>query len=254
MGIIIGLVIALVIIVVIVNGIQQHKEKLEQEKRAKAAKQKAIIDETEELIMNMAHLPPNPVVIEILNRRSYNAAKAMKQIMPEMKQIASRVQEMEARLNASKEMAANSTGEVSFTLPDNEQQLVVILQTIKKLRATLKSEQSKGALDAQTFMAEDHKLDAIQLKISVESMHKRGNAAYQKDMLGSARQYYEKAMQTLNDHPRQTEYSQNKKVELEAVLEEITAALKNTNARDAAKKAKAEEDDLDVLFQPKKKW
>ncbi|WP_448547793.1 hypothetical protein [Thalassotalea fusca] len=254
MGIIIGLVIALVIIVVIVNGIQQHKEKLEQEKRAKAAKQKAIIDETEELLMNMAHLPPNPVVIEILNRRSYNAAKAMQQIMPEMKQIASRVQEMEARLNASKEMAASSTGEATFTLPDNEQQLVVILQTIKKLRATLKSEQSKGVLDAQAFMAEDHKLDAIQLKISVESMHKRGNAAYQKDMLGSARQYYEKALQTLNDHPRQTEYSQTKKVELESVLEEITAALKNTNARDAAKKAKDAEDDLDVLFQPKKKW
>jgi len=178
----------------------------------------------------------------------------MQQIMPEMKQLASRVQEFEARLNASKEMAASASGESSFSLPDNEQQLVVILQTIKKLRTTLKSEQSKGALDAQTFMGEDQKLEAIQLKISVESMHKRGNAAYQKEMLGSARQYYEKALQTLNDHPRQSEYTQTKRAEIESVLEEITAALKNTNAKDAAKKAKAEEDDLDVLFQPKKKW
>ena len=254
MGIIIGLVIALVIVVVIVNGIQQHKEKLEQEKRAKAAKQKAIIDETEELIMNMAHLPPNPKVVEILNRRSYNAAKSMQQVMPEMKQLASRVQEMESRLNASKDAAASASGEANFTLPDNEQQLVVILQTIKKLRATLKSEQAKGALDAQLFMAEDQKLDAIQLKISVESMHKRGNAAYQKDMLGSARQYYEKALQTLSDHPRQSEYTKTKRAEIESVLDEITAALKSTNAQDAAKKAKDEEDDLDVLFQPKKKW
>ncbi|MDT0602618.1 hypothetical protein [Thalassotalea castellviae] len=255
MGIIIGLVIALVIVVVIVNAIQQHKEKQEQEKRAKAAKQKAIIDETEELLLNLAHLPPNPKVVEILNQRSLNAVKNMAKIMPEMKGIKNRISEMEARLNASVDLASSNAGqEQSFILPDNDQQLVVILQTIKKLRAMLKSEQSKGALDAQAFMMEDLKLDAMQLKINVESLHKRGMQAHQKEMLGSARQYYEKAIQTITDHPKQTEYTAAKKTELEDQLEEITAALKNTNAADAAKKAKAEEDDLDMLFQPKKKW
>lgn len=255
MGIIIGLVIALIIVVVIVNAIQQHKEKQEQEKRAKAAKQKAIIDETEELILNLAHLPPNPQVVEILNRRSLNACKNMRQIMPEVKGIKNRVQEMEARLSASEDLkASNQVVEEKFVLPDNEQQLVVILQTIKKLRITLKSEQSKGALDAQVFMHEDQKLDIMQLRINVESLHKRGMQAYNKEMLGSARQYFEKAMQTLTEHPIQTEYVQHKRAEIETQLEEITSALKNTNAEDAAKKAKAEEDDLDMLFQPKKKW
>ena len=65
MGIIIALIIALIIIVVVVNAIQQHKEKLEHEKRAKAAKQKAIIDETEELILSLANLPSNPSLIKI---------------------------------------------------------------------------------------------------------------------------------------------------------------------------------------------
>ncbi len=255
MGIIIGLVIALIIVVVIVNAIQQHKEKQEQEKRAKASKQKAIIDETEELILNLAHLPPNPQVVEILNRRSLNACKNMAQIMPEVKGIKKRIQEMEARLGASKDLnESNQVVEEKFILPDNEQQLVVILQTIKKLRITLKSEQSKGALDAQVFMHEDQKLDVMQLRINVESLYKRGMQAYNKEMLGSARQYFEKAMQTLTEHPLQTEYVQNKRAEIEAQLEEITSALKNTNAEDAAKKAKAEEDDLDLLFQPKKKW
>jgi flagellar basal body-associated protein FliL len=255
MGIIIGLVIALVIVVVIVNAIQQHKEKQEQEKRAKAAKQKAIIDETEELLLNLAHLPPNPKVVEILNQRSLNAVKNMAKIMPEMKGIKNKITEMEARLNASVDLASSNAGqEQSFILPDNDQQLVVILQTIKKLRAMLKSEQSKGALDAQAFTMEDLKLDAMQLKINVESLHKRGIQAHQKEMLGSARQYYEKAIQTISEHPKQTDYTAAKKTELEDQLEEITASLKNTNAADAAKKAKAEEDDLDMLFQPKKKW
>jgi len=255
MGIIIALIIALVIIVVAVSAVQQHKEKQDKEKRLKAAKQKAIIDESEELILNLANLPSNPNITNILNRRSLNAAKAMKVILPESKPIRTKVDELQARLNASEDLAgAQSAKEEPFILPDNEQQLVSILQCIKRLRTTLKSEQTKGALDAQTFTTEDKKLDAMQLQIGVESLLKRGNMAYQKEMLGSARQYFEKAMQTLSAHPLQTDYITNKKAEVEIQLEEITNALKSTNAKDAAKKAKDQEDDLDMLFQPKKKW
>jgi len=253
MGIIIGLIIALIVIVVIVNAVQQHKEKQEQEKRTKAAKQKAIIDETEELILNLTHLPPNPNIVSILNRRSLNAVKNMSKIMPETKGIKSRVQEMEARVSAS-EASVNAPQDEIFVLPDNEQQLVVILQTIKKLRITLKSEQAKGALDPQLFSNEDKKLDIMQLKINVESLFKRGMVAYNKEMLGSARQYFEKSLQTLSETSVQTDYITQKRTEIEAQLEEITLALQSTNAKDAAKKAKAEEDDLDMLFQPKKKW
>jgi hypothetical protein len=254
MGIIIALIIALIIIVVIVNAIQQHKEKLEQEKRAKVAKQKAIIDETEELLLNLAHLPNNPNLVQILNRRSLSAAKVMSQIVPENKLIRKRVQEMEARVKAAGDASAQPAEEQSFTLPDNEQQLVAILQCIKKLRIMLKSEQSKGNLDPQTYTSEDQRLDAMQLKIGVESLLKRGKLAHQKEMLGSARQYFEKALNTLTGHAIQTEYCVTKRQEVESQLEEITEALKNTNAKDAAKKAKDEEDDLDLLFQPKKKW
>lgn len=255
MGIIIALIIALIIIVVGVGAIQQHKEKQEKDKRTKAAKQKAIIDESEDLILHLANLPSNPGIVNILNRRSLTAAKAMRAILPDSKQIKGKVDEIEARLKASQELAAsNSAQEEQFLLPDNEQQLVSILQCIKKLRATLKSEQVKGALDAQTFTHEDKKLDAMQLQIGVESLLKRGNMAYQKEMLGSARQYFEKALQTLSAHPSQTEYTVSKKAEVEVQLEEITDALKSTNAKDAAKKAKDQEDDLDLLFQPKKKW
>jgi len=255
MGIIIALIIALIIIVVAVSAIQQHKEKQEKEQRAKAAKQKAIIDESEDLILNLANLPNNPNIINILNRRSLNAAKAMKSILPSSKQARSKVDELEARLSASQDLASSQPAkEERFILPDNEQQLVSILQCIKKLRATLKSEQAKGSLDAQTFTQEDQKLDAMQLQIGVESLLKRGNIAYQKEMLGSARQYFEKALQTLSTHPLQTEYITAKKEEVETQLGEITNALKSTNAKDAAKKAKDQEDDLDMLFQPKKKW
>lgn len=255
MMIIIGLIIALLIIVVVVNAIQQHKAKIEKERRTRASKQKAIINETEDLILNLANIPSSPALGEILNKRSLNAIKAMKEIMPETKNINSRIKEYKARYDASKELAANNqSSEEQFTLPDNDQALVQILQVIKKVRTTLKSEQSKGALEAQVFVIEDKRLDAVQLRINVESLMKRGNQAYSNGMIGSARQYLEKALQSISDNNNPSEYKETKKEEILDRLEEITNELKNTNAEDREKKAKSEEDDLDLLFQPKKKW
>jgi len=253
-AIIVGLLIALIIFVVVVNGIQQHKEKLEAEKRVKVARQKAIIDESEELVLNLGNLPSSPNLVKILNRRSLNAAKVMQELMPGVKGIKNRVNELTTRLEAASDLAANQSSDDSFMLPDNEQQILAILQCIKKLRATLKSEQSKGILDAQTFTQEDQRLDSMQLKINIESLLKRGGQAQSKEMLGSARQYFEKALQTLANHPIKTEYTTTKHAEISEQLIEITDALKITNASDAAKKAENEQDELDVLFQPKKKW
>ena len=254
-AIIIGLIIALIVIVVVVSSIQQHKEKLEAEKRIKVAKQKAVIDESEELIFNLANLPNNPNLVKILNRRSLNAAKTMQELMPEVKGIKKRVQELTSRLKASEDLADNQTSEEdSFTLPDNEQQLVGILQCIKKLRAVLKSEQNKGALDAQSFTAEDQRLATMQLKINIESLVKRGTQAFNKEMLGSARQYFEKALQSLASTTVKNDYVTTRQADISQQLEDITDALKHTNAKDAAKKAKSEENELDLLFQPKKKW
>ena len=254
MGIIIALIIALIICVVAVSSIQQHKIKQEKDKRAKAAKQKAIMDESDELMCHLANLPANPNIVNILNRRSLNAAKIMSSIIPDSKPYKRKIDEVEARLKASQELSSSQSENDSFILPDNEQQLVSILQCIKKLRNVLKSENSKGALDAQTFTQEDQKLDAMQLTIGVESILKRGKMAYDKEMLGSARQYFEKALQTLLAHPLQSEYITNKKAEIGIHLENITEALQNTNAKDAARKAKDQENDLDMLFTPKKKW
>jgi len=254
MFIIVGLIAALIVVVVVVNAVQQHKEKQRAEKRKRAAKQKAIIDETEEIILNMSNLPANPKVIEILNRRCLNAAKNMASISPDPR-LKNKINELDSRLQASVELAENALPtEEKFMLPDNEQHLVSILQTIKKLRIILKSEQSKGVLDAQSFMVEDLKLESMQLKISVESLMKRANLAFDKEMIGSSRQYFEKALQSLDDHPHKNEYVQIKQDEIHEKLDEISSMLKTANAHDRAKKAKAEEDDLDLLFQPKKKW
>ncbi|MCI2283371.1 hypothetical protein L3081_08125 [Colwellia sp. MSW7] len=253
-AIIIGLLITLIIFVVVVSAIQQHKEKQDAEKRVKVAKQKAIIDESEELILNLSNIPASPNIAQILNKRCLNAAKEMQKLMPDVTGLKKKISALKSRLDAAEDLAASQNNEANFILPDNEKQILATLQCIKKLRAILKSEQSKGALDPSTFTQEDQRLDAMQLKINIESLLKRGCQAQNKEMFGSARQYFEKALQTLENHGKKTEYTTAKNAEITTLLEEITESLKITNASDAARKAKSEENELDILFQPKKKW
>jgi len=253
-AIIVGLLVALIVFVVVVSAVQQHKEKKESEKKIKVAKQKAIIDEGDELLINLDNLPSSPNLVKIINKRSLNAAKAIQALTPKAKGIQSRIQEIKARLEAADDLATTQSKEEEFVVPDNEQQILTILQCIKKIRAVLKSEQSKGIVDAQTFTKEDHRLDAMQLKINIETLVRRGSQAQSKEMLGSARQYFEKALQTLVTHPIKTEYVSTKQSEISNQLADISDSLKHTNEQDAAKKAKSEENELDVLFQPKQKW
>ncbi|TMP75307.1 hypothetical protein CWB73_21925, partial [Pseudoalteromonas phenolica] len=89
---------------------------------------------------------------------------------------------------------------------------------------------------------------------NVESQIKRGLSARTANMVGSARQYFEKAYATICAVSYNDDYVKEKKAQLEGYLEEISSELRASNASAVKKKAEQEQDDLDVLFAPKKKW
>ena len=94
----------------------------------------------------------------------------------------------------------------------------------------------------------------LQLKVNVETLARSGNAALSSNMLGSARQYFEKAIAALGAQSQPDEYCLRRKAQLETQLQEIQDNLRNANAEDRAKKQEEERDELDELFAPKKKW
>ena len=73
-------------------------------------------------------------------------------------------------------------------------------------------------------------------------------------MLGSSRQYYEKALTALSATPHQDDYVLTRKSEVIQALEDIATQLKEGNVRDREKKEEKENKDLDELFAPKRKW
>ncbi|AQQ00976.1 hypothetical protein B0W48_15095 [Pseudoalteromonas aliena] len=249
-SIIIVLIVALIVIALWVNAVQQHKEKQEGKRRKELTKQKAIIEETEEALMNNANIPLSEHIIRVLQRRIYEALNTMVINSPGSKALKSRL--TEAKEHLSSNIQGNNSDALS--IPSNDKQLVGLIQGIKKLRAILRSEHAKGRVDSQVFSGEDKRLERLQLRINIESQIKRGVSAQAASMVGSARQYFEKAYATLNSVPFADEYVTAKLQEVEGYLEAISVELRASNATALKKKNEQEQDDLDVLFAPKKKW
>lgn len=249
-SIIIVLIVALIVIALWVSAVQQHKEKQEAERRKELTKQKAIIEETEEALMNSANIPLSENIIRVLQRRIYEALNTMVTSSPTSKALKSRLGETKTHLTN----AVLDNSSEALTLPNNDKQLVGLIQGIKKLRSILRSEHNKGRIDSQVFVLEDKRLEKLQLRINIESQIKRGLSARSASMVGSARQYFEKAQATLNAVTYTDEYVTTKRQEVEGYLEAISVELRASNASALKKKTEEEQDDLDILFAPKKKW
>ena len=189
-------------------------------------------------------------ILRILQRRIHDALVTMVQLSPNSKELKNRLKEAKERLGNP----LDATNSENLVLPDNDKQLISLIQGIKKLRAVLRSEHGKGKVDSQVFVAEDKRLEKLQLRINIESQIKRGISARSANMVGSARQYFEKAYATVSAVAYSDDYITGKRQELEGYLEAISTELKASNATALKKKAEQEQDDLDVLFAPKKKW
>lgn len=251
--IVIILIVALLVVAIMINAVQQHKEKIESERRVELAKQKTIVDETEDVIMASANIPTSSQLIQILQKRILNALKTMSEIDPNQTGLKQRLAEAEQRVRDSG-LDAGKAPDESIQLPDNEKQIIVFIQCLKKQRALLRSEHSRGKVDSMTFGVEDKRLDKMQLRVNIDTLNKKASAAMSTGMMGSARQYYEKAVAALNAFPHQDDYTRGQLSRIQAKLNDIHEKLTRSNAEDRAKREEEERDELDELFAPKKKW
>ncbi|QPG04291.1 hypothetical protein IT774_08315 [Salinimonas marina] len=249
--IIIILIVVLIIAAIFINAYQQHKAKVDAERRAELAKQKTIVDETENVLMAATSMPVSGRLLQILQIRVANALKAIYESGMGGPDIRQRAVDAENRVqNADPEALPPA----DFMLPDNDKMIIQYIQAVKKFRILLRSEHSRGKVESRVYAEEDKALERLQLKINVETLIKRGRNAMQSNMMGSSRQYFEKAVAALENQPQTDEYIESRLATLKQWLSEIQANLKSVNAQDRAKRQEAERDELDELFAPKKKW
>ncbi|MCO4320107.1 hypothetical protein [Aliidiomarina quisquiliarum] len=248
---IIILIFALALLAIGVNAIQQHKQRAELERRQQIYRYRNILDETEDLIILASDFPLGKALLHVLRCRARDALKLLVAVQPTVTDLQVRLEEYEQAVNSFDPNDKALLVE-NFTIPEQDKQIVFMLQGLKKIRRSLRAEHSRNRVDSQTFHEEDRRIEKTLLRISAESLIRRGEAAYLTGMIGSARQYLEKAYRTLNDVGFTDEYIVTKQAYIKEKLEEITASLRAANAKDAKKRN--EKSAIDELFEPKKKW
>lgn len=248
---------ALLLLVIGINVIQQQKERAEAERRTELARQRAILDETEEVLSNTGMFPCSSQMVLVLYKRIQDAARIAVTLSKANQKgdYERRLTDLEALINNLQSSSPQTPAIENFRLPDNDRQVLVLVQTLKKLKAILRAEHNKGKVDPTVFAAEEGRIDSLQLRINVESMLSRARAASYMKQYGSSRQMVTKALSTLHTIKAQTPndpFIARKVDEAKQLLDEIMGAQKM--AQPSTPKQKNDEDDIDVLFQPKKKW
>ncbi|WP_231378583.1 hypothetical protein [Idiomarina loihiensis] len=235
---------------IIVGAVQQNRQRLELERRKKLARFRSSLEQIEDLIHMSSFFPIGKSMLVVLNSRALEILKGMNAASPS-KDYKARIQDYEERIQS---VDRNDTSLISedFEIPENNKQIIAMINGLKRLRSTLRNEHSRGRVDSNVFSVEDQRLTKLQLKISIETLIRRGRHAYESQMLGSARQYYEKALRTIEDQSFSDDYTTSRQQSIKKALEQIAQELKDAHTRDKEKHKK--EDDLEELFQPKRKW
>lgn len=250
--IIIILIAFLIVCGIAATAIQQNNERKENEKREEISRQKTIYEETEESIVAALQMPVSQLLIALMRKRSMTCLKTIYEYTP-TPDIKAKIEEISTVLSTMN-IQEPAPDQNTFTLPKTDKVIIKYIQAVKKLRIILRSEHQKGNIAGQLFVNEEKALASLQLRVNVETLHKRAVDAITNNMQGSARQYIEKAINALKNHKPESEYTENRQVELETMLNGLEMNVRDANLKQIMAEKEKESKEIDSLFEPKKKW
>ncbi|MGP8304628.1 DNA repair protein [Vibrio sp. YIC-376] len=251
-GLIIALVAVLLVLILGYNIMLQYKVKIETARRQESSRYVSLIDSTEDLLGHAHHIPFSFELLLCLNNRILDALENMQQFDPRNKQLAQRIENLKQQIVQLKinEHAGEST---TFKMPSSDKQAIAMLKLVKRLRETIRNEHNKGRLDTQTYVAENTRLETIQIRINIENVIKRANDSIARGQPGTALQLLRKGIDVLST--RNDTYSIQAKQKLEEMLGDLDKRRQDKSDAEMQQLADKERDnDMQVLFGEKKKW
>jgi hypothetical protein len=248
---VIGLISLLLVLIIGYSIIIQYRQRLESAKQQELAKQVAIIDATEELISNASHLPYSKELLVCLNKRILYALETIAEVDTKDRSLKQRIHHVNEQISHL-ETHFDQTNVVPFQVPNSDRQAIGMLQLVKRLKSVIKGEHRKGRIATQAYVLENTRLDNMQLRINIENVVKRANDARLKRQFGTAKQLLKKGIDVLSS--RNDDYATKAKQKLQYMLGEIDNNMSVSSEQERQQLLEKDNDELDVLFQPKRKW
>ncbi|MFM2483876.1 DNA repair protein [Celerinatantimonas yamalensis] len=244
----------LLFLVIGYNIVLQYKQKQQADQRAAIARQKTFISESEDLLLNSARLPYSTEIMLILHKRIMHSLQQIKRIDPDVKGLTDRLGASQNQISQLQDRGFENNQQLR--IPDNDAEAVQMLKVIKRLRAVIRSEHARGRIATSIFVAEDRKLELMILKVNIENTIKRALESQAMRQWGSSRQLLNKAISVLNGLSDRDEYLEQRLAQMRQMNDDMSEKLKKvqTKQKEDKEKEMKEQDELDVIFQPKKKW
>lgn len=242
---------ALLFLTIAYNIFQQHKQQQEIDRRAVVARQKMIIEEAEDILLNVNRLSFSKILVLLLQNRLLDALRILHQTSPNATAITQRIEDVQNQINYVNEHYKGD--ESHFRSPDSDRQAIQMLQTTKKLRVIVRLEHNKGKIDPQSFSIEDRRLELMLLKINISNLLQKAMDARIQRQVGTAKQLLSKGISALGAINDKDAFLIASEEEMKATLRDINEQLERDSKKER-EEIQEKQDDLDVLFQPKKKW
>lgn len=243
---------ALLFLVIGYNIVQQYKQKSQADKKRAIDRQKAIIDEVEQLLLNVNVVPYSKMLILVLQQRMLEAYRTILTIFPHQP-LKDRMLDVQQQIKHVQEhYQVNDDGLIKN--PESDRHALQMLQLIKKLRVVLRLEHNKGKIDPQSFAKEDRRLELMLLKINIMNLQKKAHEAYKQNQYGTCQQLYQKGLTVLSHVMDKDIFLQSKEDELQKAMQALSEILRQNSTEHEKLRKEKRVDELDILFQPKRKW
>ncbi len=221
---ILGIIAFLLLILIGYNVIQQYKEKLEAENRIAISQQNAIVNEVDDLLRNTGNIPLNKKLLILMQQRMINALVIMSDRDPGNTSFREQLDHTNEQLTATQENY-KSPREDTFDVPHTDRAMLAMLKKTKKIRTIINSEHAKGNIETETFVAENHRMEIIQLKIHLKNAFSKIIKAKALKQFDNASYMITKLLKTLASVSNPDKYLVTKKSQLLQMQNEIKRIL-----------------------------
>ncbi len=204
------------------------------------------------MIGHAHHIPYSKDLLLCLNNRILDALENMQQLDPKNRQLEQRVEQMRQQIKQLDETYKGGES-TSFKNPSSDKQAIIMLKLVKRLRDTIRSEHNKGRFNTQSYVAENARLETIQIRINIENVIKRSNDSIVRGQPGTAIQLLKKGLDALSS--KNDNYSNQAREKLQTMYDELEQKRQSKSAEEQQQvEESARKQDMDELFGEKKKW
>lgn len=244
----IAFAVLMIIAYMVFNDYQVQQEI---DKKLLISKQKEIINETDDILLNVTQVPYSSQLVIILQTRILSALKQILTATPNAIQIKQRIEGITEQIKNSQ---ATPPTEPSFTPPKDTAMALKMLKVLRRLRKIIRIEFNRGRMSQIDLVREDKRLEIMIFKIQFSNLLRNIDECELTKQFGTMQQLIASGLNSLHKLNIQDAWLESVQEHLTTKLDELNREISAKHLQEAQQERAKEEDDIDMLFQPKKKW